>query len=141
MVQALGASYAELADQIEQWMIEDNDKTILPVLYQDFDPKGKKEMVRRVNVISALAGAGANDFYVKMLDEAQKDVRTALIDALRHERGNLSLLFDLSKTEKGKNKDKVFELLAEIQDERVNDFFKELAKKKPETVLIYLKYT
>ncbi|MDE7477342.1 MAG: hypothetical protein K2M91_05220, partial [Lachnospiraceae bacterium] len=141
LVQALGASYAELADKVEQWMIEDNDKTILPALYKDFDPKGKKEMVRRVNVIGALAGAKANDFYVKMLDGAQKDVRTALIDALHYEPRNVSLLFDLSKTEKGKNKDKVFELLAEIQDEQVNDFFKELAKKKPDTVLNYLKNT
>lgn len=91
LVQALGASYSELADKVEQWMIEDNDRTILPALYQDFDPKGKKEMVRRVRVISALAGAGANDFYIKMLNEAQKDVRTELIDALRHEPRNVSL--------------------------------------------------
>ena len=62
LVQALGASYAELADKVEQWMKEDNDKTILPLLYKDFDPKGKKEMVRRVKVISTLAGAEANDF-------------------------------------------------------------------------------
>lgn len=139
LVQALGASYSELADKVEQWMIEDNDRTILPALYQDFDPKGKKEMVRRVRVISALAGAGANDFYIKMLNEAQKDVRTELIDALRHEPRNVSLLFDLSKTEKGKNKDKVFELLAAIQKEEVYEFFKDLAKKKPDQALRYLK--
>ncbi|MDE7273583.1 MAG: hypothetical protein K2N95_11070 [Lachnospiraceae bacterium] len=139
LVQALGASYAELADKVEQWMIEDEDKTVLPALYRDFDPKGKKEMVRRVRVISTLAGAEANDFYVRMLGEAQKEVRTELIDALRHEPRNLSMLFDLSKTEKGKNKDKVFELLAEIQGQEVNDFFKELAKKKPDSVLQYLK--
>ncbi|MDE5697053.1 MAG: hypothetical protein K2I96_06530 [Lachnospiraceae bacterium] len=139
LVQALGASYSELADKVEQWLIDDDDKTVLPALYRDFDPKGKKEMVRRVRVISALAGAEANDFYVRMLGEAQKDVRTELIDALRHEPRNLSLLFDLSKTEKGKNKDKVFELLAEMQGEEVNDFFEELAKKKPDTALKYLK--
>lgn len=141
LVQALGSSYAELADKVEQWMKEDNDKTILPLLYKDFDPKGKKEMVRRVKVISTLAGAEANDFYVKMLEEAQKDVRLELIDALRHEPKNMSLLLDMSKTEKGKNKDKVFELLAEIKNVRVHEYFKELAKKKPEIVLKYLKNT
>jgi len=148
LIQALDASYSELADQVEQWLIEDDDKTILPALYQDFDPKGKREMVRRVKVIGALAGAEANDFYVKMLGEAQKDVRTELIDALRYEPRNLSLLFDLSKTEKGKNKDKVFELLAAVQEgelftavqeEEVREFFKDLAKKKPEYVLKCLK--
>lgn len=139
LVQALGASYAELADKVEEWLRESNDKTILPLLYKDFDPKGKKEMVRRVRLISALAGANANDFYVKMLKEAQREVRTELIDALRHDPGNTSLLFALSRTEKGKNRDKVFELIAGIQDEEVNNFFKELAKKKLDIVLIYLR--
>ena len=124
---------------MEEWLRESNDKTILPLLYKDFDPKGKKEMVRRVRLISALAGAKANNFYVKMLKEAQREVRTELIDALRHDPGNMSLLFSLSKTEKGKNRDKVFELIAGIQDEEVNNFFKELAKKKLDIVLIYLR--
>ncbi len=139
LVQALGASYSGLADNVEQWLIEDNDKTILPALYKDFDPKGKKEMVRRVKVISALAGAEANDFYVKMLAEAQKDVRTELINALRFEPRNVTLLFQLTKTEKGKNKDRVFEMLAAMREEEVNDFFQKLAKKKSETVLKYLR--
>lgn len=139
LVQALGASYSELADNVEQWLIEDGDRTILPALYKDFDPKGKKEMVRRVRVIGELVGAEANDFYVRMLADAEKEVRTELIRALRYEPGNVSLLFDLTKTEKGKNKDKVFELLAAIQAEEVNEFFKEQAKKKPENVLKYLR--
>lgn len=141
LVQALGASYSELAEDVEHWLIEDDDKTILPALYKDFDPKGKKEMVRRVRVIGALAGADANDFYIKMLGEAQKDVRTELIKALRYEPSNVSLLLDLSKTEKGKNKDKVYEMLAAVQDERVKDFYRELAKKKPDNALKYLRNT
>ncbi|MDE7321442.1 MAG: hypothetical protein K2N73_01710 [Lachnospiraceae bacterium] len=141
LVQALGASYAELADKVTDWLIEDNDRMILPLLYKDFEPDGKKDMVRRLKVIDALAGADANDFYIKMLATAQKDVRTELINALRHEPKNVSLLMDMSKTEKGKNKDKVFELLAEIRDENVYDYFKELAKKKPETALKYLRDT
>ncbi|MEZ3431207.1 MAG: hypothetical protein K1W36_13435 [Lachnospiraceae bacterium] len=141
LVQALGASYAELADNVADWLIEDNDRTILPLLYKDFDPAGKKDMARRVKVIDALAGADANDFYIKMLEKAQKDVRMELINALRHEPGNVSLLMDMSKTEKGKNKDKVFELLAEREDVCVHEYFRELAKKKPETVLKHLRDT
>lgn len=139
MVKALGASYAELADNVADWLIEDNDRTILPLLYKDFDPAGKKDMVRRVKIIDALAGGEANDFYLRMLEKAQKDVRTELINALRHEPENVSLLMDMSKTEKGKNKDKVFELLAERKDENVQEYFRELAKKKPETILKYLR--
>ncbi len=139
LVQALDASYSELADKVEEWLIESNDRTMLPLLYQDFDPRGKKEMVRRVRIISALAGAGANEFYIRMLGEAQKDVRTELIDALRHDPQNIPLLFELAGTERGKNKDKVFELLAGMQDESIENFYKELAKTKPDTVLKYLR--
>lgn len=138
LVQALGASYADL---VERWLAEEKDKTILPLLYRDFDPKGKKEMARRVRVIEAVAGADANDFYIKMLEGAQKEVRLELLHALRLEPGNVPLLLELSKTEKGKNRDKVFELLAGIQDERVCAYFRELAGKKPETVLTYLRNT
>ena len=42
LVQALDASYSELADKVEEWLIESNDRTMLPLLYQDFDPRGKK---------------------------------------------------------------------------------------------------
>lgn len=139
LVQTLDAPYAELADKAEQWLQESNDRTLLPLIYRDFDPKGKKEMVRRVRLIGALAGAEANDFYVRMLGEAEKEVRTALIDALRYDPKNIPLLFELTRTERGKNKDKVFELLAVMQDEAVENFYKELAKTKPDTVLKYLR--
>lgn len=135
MVQALGASYAELADNVEEWLAEDNDKSVLPLLYRDFDPKGKKEMVRRVRVIAALAGADANDFYIQMLEGAQKDIRQALIYALRHDAGNTSLLFDLLKTERGKNKDAVLHVLASMEDGRAREYFSEIVTKNPETVV------
>lgn len=138
LVHALGASYSELADQVEQWLIEDGDKTILPALYQDFDPKGKKEMVRRVHVISALAGAEANDFYIRMLAGAQKEIRQALIWALRHRQENVSLLLDMTRTEKGKSKDAVFEALANMEDERAAACVRKAAEQQPETILKYL---
>lgn len=138
LVQALGASYAELADQVERWMIEENDKTILPALYRDFDPKGKKEMVRRVEIIDALAGAQANDFYIRMLDGAQKEIRQALIYALRQSQENLPLLLDMLKTEKGKSKDTVYTVLANIEDDRAAECLRQAADKQPETVLKYL---
>lgn len=138
LVQALGASYTELADNVEQWLREDNDRTVLPLLYRDFDPKGKKEMVRRVKVIDALAGADANDFYIKMLGEAQKDMRQALILALRHEQANVPLLMDMAKAERGKNKDAVFCVLANMEDKRAETCLTEAAGKQPEAVLQYL---
>ena len=67
MVQALGAGYVELADRVADWLKKEGEE-ILPLLEKDFNPKGKKEMVRRVHVIEAIAGAKANDFYIKQLD-------------------------------------------------------------------------
>ena len=69
----------------------------------------------------------------------RKEVRTALIDALRYDPQNIPLLFDLARTERGKNKDKVFELLAAMQDEAVENFYKELSRSKPDMVLKYLR--
>ena len=138
LVQALGASYAEFANDVAKWLCEDKDKSILPLLYRDFDPAGKREMVRRVEVIEAVAGADANDFYIKMLDTAQKEVRQALIFALRHHQDNVPLLFEMTKKERGKNKDAAFWALANIENAQAAAYFKKYAEKNPKAVLGYL---
>ena len=138
LVQALGASYAEFANEVAKWLCEDKDKSILPLLYRDFDPAGKREMVRRVEVIEAVAGADANDFYIKMLDTAQKEVRQALIFALRHHQDNVPLLLEMTKKERGKNKDAAFWALANIENAQAAAYFKKYAEKNPKAVLGYL---
>ena len=138
MVKALGASYAEFANDVAKWLCEDKDKSILPLLYRDFDPAGKREMVRRVEVIEAVAGADANDFYIKMLDTAQKEVRQALIFALRHHQDNVPLLLEMTKKERGKNKDAAFWALANIENAQAAAYFKKYAEKNPKAVLGYL---
>lgn len=138
LVQALGASYAEFANDVERWLCEDKDKSILPLLYRDFDPAGKREMVRRVEVMETVAGADANDFYIKMLDTAQKEVRQALIFALRHHQDNVPLLLEMTKKERGKNKDAAFQALANMEDEQAAAYFKKYAEKNLKAVLGYL---
>lgn len=137
LVQALGASHAELAEQVAQWLKE-SGPSILPLLYKEFDPKGKKEMVRRVQVIEAIAKAGANEFYLKMLPEAEKDVRGALIYALRHDNGNAPLLMDLAKAEKGNNKKMAHWALAFMDTDETAGFWNAYMKKKPGEAVYYL---
>ena len=108
------------------------------LLMRDFDPKGKKEMVRRVHVIESIAGAQANDFYLKMLETAQKEIRQALIRALHNEPENIELLLDMTKSEKGKNKQMAIRSLADIEDQRSYEFFHNMAEKKPQEVLGYI---
>ena len=130
MVQALGAPYAELADSVEQWLKEDGSDVVW-LLRKDFDPKGKKEMVRRVHVIEAVCGAKENDFYVSMLPQAEKEVRETLIFALRHEPSNIDLLLELEQTETRGMKEKVLYTLAGNDSEAAAVPFRKLLKKKP----------
>ncbi len=130
LVQALGASYAELAELVSEWLSKENE-TILPLLKNGFDPKGKREMVRRVQVIEKIAGSRENEFYIKMLDSAEKDVRLALIYALRHDPSNIDLLLKMAKTEKGKNRQMILNILGLYEDERVYELFRSMGAKKP----------
>lgn len=139
MIQALGASYAELADTVAEWLKEE-DSSILPLLQKDFDPKGKKEMVRRIHVMSAIDGEASNEFFVKILPEAEKDVRQALIFALRCRPENVDQLLELTKTEKGNAKKTAYYALASMEDEKAEAAFSELYKKKPEEAMQYLVY-
>lgn len=138
MVQALGASYAELAEQTAMWLKEESEG-ILPLLQNGFDPKGKKEMVRRVQVMEAVCKEKCNDFYREMLPGAERDVRQALIYALRHSADNVELLTELVKTEKGNAKKTAYCALACVEDERAADLFQQLYAKKPADAMIYIR--
>ncbi len=138
MVKALGASYAELAELAATWLKQDGEE-IIPLLQNGFDPKGKKEMVRRVQVLDAVGRETCNAFYIKMLGDAQKDVRQALIYALRHSPENAALLLDLVRTEKGNAKKTAYCALACLEDERAEKLFLELYEKNPVDAMAYLK--
>ena len=137
MVDALGASYAELAEQVADWLKEDGEN-IIPLLMNGFDPKGKKEMVRRGQILDAVAKGKVNDFYWKQLETAEKDVRYALIYALRHCPENTARLMEMTKTEKGTSKKAAYYALACQDSEEIKEFFQGLMEKKPEDVVKYL---
>lgn len=137
MIQALGASYGELADNVRDWLLEDGADVAF-LLMRGFDPKGKKEMVRRVQIIEQWLGASANDFYIKQLEEAKGELRQNLISALRHSPENIELLDGMRKTEKGNGKKAVLYALACNDDERVQKIFEEMYHKKPMDTMYYL---
>lgn len=137
MVCALGASYAELAEMVKEWLMEAG-ASILPLLKKGFDPAGKKEMQRRLEVIHAIAGEKENDFYLQMIAGAKKDIRLKLIKILGEEPSNKELFLDMVNTEKGEHKQMVLNILAGMQDDRIDAIFEKMAKKKPEDVCEYL---
>lgn len=147
LVKALGASYGELAEDAADWLIQDGNSTpwareaILPLLRKGFDPRGGREMVRRVRVMEELAGAESNDFYLEQLPRAEKDVRTALIHALSHSRKNAELLLELRTEEKGNNKKMAYYALACMEGEEVWTVYRTLAEKKPRETASYLEWS
>ena len=137
LIKGLGASYAELADTAAN-ILKGMGKEIVPLLKKDFDPKGKKEMVRRLDVIEEICGAEENDFYLEQLENAEKDIRKQLIYVLRHDERNIDRLIELTKTEKGKTKEAVLAALISFDCEKSEEFFNEYAKKKPAEVITAL---
>ncbi|MCI9078859.1 MAG: hypothetical protein HFH68_08035 [Lachnospiraceae bacterium] len=138
LVCALGASYSELAS-LAYRCLSQNGAEIIPLLKKDFDPNGKKEMVHRVNIISEISGAAENSFYIEMLETATGDVRTALINALRYEPSNFDRLVSMAKTERGKNKQCVLNILGSIENDTENGqlygLFKQIIKKSPDSAI------
>ncbi len=137
LIKALGASYAELAEEVTSWLKE-SDASIIPLLKDGFDPKGKKEMVRRLQVIEAIAREKENDFYIEQLKDAQKDVKNELIYALRYTEQNLSLLSELLKTEKGAAKKMAYWALASMEHEGAREFWTAYVEKNPKEGIAYL---
>ena len=140
MIHALSDAYAEIADMVCGWLIKLGEP-VIPLLKEGFLPKGRKEMVRRIRVISEIAGAGENKFYCTQLLESEKEVREALIRALRFTQENQPLLFDLLKTEKGKMKAVVQWVLSFMEGEEVEQYWKKRATANPVETAQLLHYS
>ena len=134
LIKGLSASYSELADEVGSTIIE-MGKDMLPLLKKGFDPKGKKDMLRRAAIIERLGGASENAFYLEQLENSEKDIKKALIYALRYDESNFDKLVELSKTEKGKLKNAALAAMLFFDREEVKNYFEEMAKKKPAEVL------
>ncbi|MCH5270222.1 MAG: hypothetical protein J1E83_05680 [Lachnospiraceae bacterium] len=140
LVQALGAGYSELADLAETWLKEE-DASLLPLLQNQFDPEGKKEMVRRVRVMEAIAPKEANAFFVEKLPDAKKEVRQALIFALRHCPENEELLWNLTKAEKGNSRQAAYRALTHMESSEAERFCSELCRENALEVMQLLSHT
>lgn len=128
LVACLSCTYSDLANLVVR-ILKLDDATIVPLLKEEFDPKGKKEMVRRMEVLDAVAGATENDFYLSVLGVAEKKVREAVIYALRHDENNIELLIQLAGKEKGECKKKAILALAQSKGTGSREFFEAQLKK------------
>lgn len=138
LVEHLGESYSELADLIFE-IARAQGTEIVPLLKQGFDPAGKRDMARRAQLMDAVAGAGENGWYLEQLPAAKKQVREALLFALRHDPGNWEKLVELCQTEKKDCQAAAHWALARLDTAETLPYWRALAEKEPDTVLDYLR--
>lgn len=140
LVKGLGASYSDLADMVYE-IIEGMGEDMVPLLEKGFDPKGKKETIKRITLIDTLGKEKANDFYLENIPLAEKNAKKLLVRALRHNVNNADKLIEFTKTEKGAVKEEAFYTLARLDCDKSREFFEKMEKKKPQETLEYLQFS
>ena len=140
MIHGLSDSYTAIGDL----MIEElgkQGKEVIPLLKDGFDLQGKREMIARLHIISSISKEDENDFYKYCIENGNKDIKEMAIGALKYSQDNIDYILDLTKTEKGKLKNKVFEVLSYMNDSRAEKEWDKFFKKKPLENIEYLRGT
>ena len=140
MIHGLSDKYSEIVDRMTD-ELKKQPKDIVPILKDEFDPQGKKNMVSRLEIIAFLCKEEENDFYKYCIENGSKEVKETAIGFLSYDQKNIDYLLDLTKTEKGKLKNKVFEALSYMSDDRAAEEWAKFLKKKPLDNIEYLKGT
>ncbi len=100
-------------------------------LKSHFDPQGKTDMVHRLMLAGALAGAEENDWYLSLLETAKKDVRALAIFSLGYEERNIPLLLELAQKEHGKAKEMAYRALSQWDHPQALELWEKTLRKNP----------
>ena len=140
MIHGLSDKYSEIADRMVD-ELKKQGKDIVPILKDGFDPQGKRNMLSRLEIIASLCKEEENDFYKYCIENGSKEVKEDAIGYLSFDQSNIDYLLDLTKTEKGKLKNKAFEALSYMSDNRAAEEWGKFLKKKTLDNLEYLRGT
>ena len=140
MIHGLSDKYSEISYIITE-ELKKQGKEVIPLLKDGFDPQGKRDMVLRFDIISTLCKEEENDFYKYCIENGSKEIKEIAIEALKYSQDNIDYILDLTKTEKGKLKNKVFEVLSYMNDSRAEKEWDKFFKKKPLENIEYLRGT
>ena len=140
MIHALSDKYSEISYMITE-ELKKQTKEIVPLLKDGFDPQGKREMIYRLDIISSLSKEEENDFYKYCIENGSKEIKEIAIGALKYSQDNIDYILDLTKTEKGRLKNKAFETLSYMNDDRAEKEWDKFFKKKPFENILYLQNT
>ena len=140
MIKGLSDKYSEIVNLATK-QLKKQRKEIIPLLKDGFSPRGGKEMLARLDVISHIAKEDENDFYKYCIENGSKEIKEYAIGYLSYDQKNTDYLLDLTKTEKGKLKNNVFEALSYMSDNRAAEEWGKFLKKKPLDNIEYLRGT
>ena len=140
MIHGLSDKYSEIADRMAE-ELKKQGKEVIPLLKDGFDPQGKREMISRLEIIASICKEEENDFYKYCIENASKEIKEIAIGFLMYDQNNIDYILDLTKTEKGKLKNKAFEALSYMNDGRAAEEWGKFLKKKPLDNIEYLRGT
>ena len=140
MIHGLSDKYSEISYIITE-ELKKQGKEVIPLLKDGFDPQGKRDMVLRFDIISTLCKEEENDFYKYCIENGSKEIKEIAIGALKYSQDNIDYILDLTKTEKGRLKNKAFEALSYMNDDRAEKEWDKFFKKKPFENILYLQNT
>ena len=140
MIYGLSDKYSEISDRMAE-ELKKQGKEVIPLLKDGFDPQGKREMISRLEIIASICKEEENDFYKYCIENGSKEIKEIAIGFLMYDQNNVDYLLDLTKTEKGKLKNKAFEALSYMSDGRAAEEWGKFLKKKPLDNIEYLRGT
>ena len=140
MIDGLSDKYSEISDRMAE-ELKKQGKEVIPLLKDGFDPQGKREMISRLEIIASICKEEENDFYKYCIENGSKEIKEIAIGFLMYDQNNIDYILDLTKIEKGRLKNKAFEALSYMSDNRAAEEWGKFLKKKTLDNLEYLRGT
>lgn len=134
LAHALGDTHEEL-EELLAVILKKLGKRAVPFLQEGLVPDGtdgRREMERRVYWVARLAGAEANDWFLRVLPDSRREVREAVIASLGVAQENAALLRELYGSETGKARDAALRALARMEDEESRALWAEELTVRPD---------
>lgn len=139
-LRALSDRYAEFADEVENWILEERPKAFLPLLERAFSPEQKERVqLRYFSLIDAISGGGTKEYYLDIIARSQGDLKEAAIAALGEDPANYECLLALEKTEKNKAHAAVIGAL--VKYPQAEELVKQAFLKKPDRYIDAVSYS
>lgn len=167
LINNLGNPNDDLAYEVAFILSTNIGEDVIPLCKKDFDAKGEKDMIRRLEILEEVAKGSENDFYISLLENSSPTIREKVIGLLKYSEQNIDLLIHLAETEKGRCKKTALKILSAFNNQhndldeqyrmsgyiepiepvsahqsnnpKITEYFIKQAKKRPQTYFPYLK--